>query len=228
MEKWQFFDFLNFLFLLPRKAFFRSRISQKTFSYTVLPSKKKLGKWPFLSKNHGITPLEKWQFSTFSTSCFHSLERRFFLREYRKTYFSGLYCLKKKVEKMAFFGPKPPFFTFWFFASDRRFFVLEYRKCHFPGPYCLQQRNCKNGHFSTNPWVNPFRIMAIFWRFKLFFYSLERRFFFVLEYRKTHFRGLYCLKKEVQKMANFEPKPWVNAFGKMSIFRLFELFVFWA
>ena len=27
LEKWQFFDFLNFLFLQPRKPFFRSRIS---------------------------------------------------------------------------------------------------------------------------------------------------------------------------------------------------------
>ena len=27
-------------------------------------------------------------------------------------------------------------------------------------------------------------------------------------------------------MAMFEPKPWVNSFGKMSIFRLFELVAF--
>ena len=27
-------------------------------------------------------------------------------------------------------------------------------------------------------------------------------------------------------MANFVPKPWVNPFGKMSVFRLSELFVF--
>ena len=27
--------------------------------------------------------------------------------EYRKGYFSGLYCLKEKVGKMAIFGPKP-------------------------------------------------------------------------------------------------------------------------
>ena len=50
--------------------------------------------------------------------------------------------------------------------------------------------------------------------------------FFVLEYRKRHFLGLYCLKKKVGKMAIFGPKPWVNPFGKMSIFRLFELLVF--
>ena len=58
-----------------------------------------------------------------------------------------------------------------------------------------------------------------------FFYSLERR-FFVLEYRKRDFHGLYCRKKKVGKMAIFGPKPWVNPFGKMSIFRIFEHLVF--
>ena len=60
-----------------------------------------------------------------------------------------------------------------------------------------------------------------------FFYSLERC-FLVLEYRKRHFPGLYCLKKKVGKMAIFGPKAWVNPFGKMSIFRLFELCLFLA
>ena len=55
------------------------------------------------------------------------------------------------------------------------------------------------------------------------FYSLESR-FFVLEYRKTHFPWLYCQKK-VGKVAIFGPKPWVNLFGKISVFRVFALFV---
>ena len=55
--------------------------------------------------------------------------------------------------------------------------------------------------------------------------TLERR-IFVLEYRKTHFPALYCLKKKVGKMAIFGPKPWVNPFTKMSIFGLFGLLVF--
>ena len=58
-----------------------------------------------------------------------------------------------------------------------------------------------------------------------FFYSLERR-FFVLEYRKRDFHGLYCRKKKVGKMAIFGPKGWVNPFGKIAIFRIFELLVF--
>ena len=73
--------------------------------------------------------------------------------------------------------------------------------------------------FGPKPWVN----FSIF--LTSFFYSLERR-FFVLEYCKRHFLGLQCLKKKVGKMVIFPRKPWVIPFGKMSIFRLFELFVF--
>ena len=48
----------------------------------------------------------------------------------------------------------------------------------------------------------------------------------MLEYRKRHFHGVYCLKKRVKKMAIFRPKPWVNPFEKMSMFGLFEVLVF--
>ena len=65
LEKCQLFDFLNFLFLQPRKAFFRFTISSKTFSWPILPKKKKLEKWPFQDQNHGHTPLEKCQFFDF-------------------------------------------------------------------------------------------------------------------------------------------------------------------
>ena len=75
-------------------------------------------------------------------------------------------------------------------------------------------------------WVNRFRKMTIFQRFKLvFFYSLERR-FFVLKYYKRHFGILYCLIQKVGKMAFFGPKPRVHPFGKLSVFRLFKLLVF--
>ena len=33
-------------------------------------------------------------------------------------------------------------------------------------------------------------------------------------------------KKKIGKMAIFEPKTWVNPFGKMSIFRILKLLVF--
>ena len=47
LEKCQFVDFLNFLFLSPRKAFFRSRISLKTFSWPILSKKNSWKKGQF-------------------------------------------------------------------------------------------------------------------------------------------------------------------------------------
>ena len=63
--KMSIFDFLHQLFLQPRKAIFRSRISKNTFTSPSLPKKKKLEKWPFLDQNLGLTPSEKCQFFDF-------------------------------------------------------------------------------------------------------------------------------------------------------------------
>ena len=92
----------------------------------------------------------------------------------------------------------PHFELLVFIAKKGVFFVLEYDKRHFPGLSRLRT-SC--------------------------FYSLERR-FFALKYCKRPLTGLCCLKKKVGKMAIFGPKPWVNPYGKMSIFRLFELLDF--
>ena len=62
--------------------------------------------------------------------------------------------------------------------------------------------------------------------FKLLVFMAYKGGFFVLEYRKRHFPGIYFLKKKVGKMVNFGPKLLVNPFGKTSVFGLFELFVF--
>ena len=97
-------------------------------------------------------------FSTFSTSCFYSLERRFFVLEYRKKYFPGLYCLKKKLEKWPFLDQnhgltpleKCQFFEFstsFFYSLERRFFVLEYRKRYFPGLYCAKEKKLEKWPF---------------------------------------------------------------------------------
>ena len=61
LEKYQFFDYLNFLFLLLRKAFFRSTYRKRLFP-GLYCLKRKLEKWPFLDQNHGVTRLEKCQF----------------------------------------------------------------------------------------------------------------------------------------------------------------------
>ena len=78
----------------------------------------------------------------------------------------------------------------------------------------------------SKPQVHPFQKNVNFSTFGTScFYCLDRL-FFALEYRKSHFPNLQCLKKNVGKMAISGPKAWVNHFGKMSIFRLLELLVF--
>ena len=106
LEKCQFFDFFNFLFLQPRKEFFRSRISQKTFAWPILPKKKKLKKWSFLDQNHGSTPLEKCEFFDFFNFLFLQPRQFFFGLEYRKRHLIGLFCLKKQSWRNGHFWTK--------------------------------------------------------------------------------------------------------------------------
>ena len=105
--KMSIFRLLNFLFLWPRKAIFRSTISQKSFSWPILPKKKELEKWPFLDQNHVLIPLENCEFLEFWNFFFYGLERRFFNLGYRKRHFPSIYCLNQIVGKMAIFGSKP-------------------------------------------------------------------------------------------------------------------------
>ena len=101
--------------------------------------------------------------------------------------------------------------------------VLGYRKRHFRGLYFLKKKVGKMAIFGQKPWINPFGKMSSFRLFKLrVFFGLEKR-FFVLEYSKRHFPGVYCLKKKSWKMANFKPKPWVNPFGKCQFFDFLKL-----
>ena len=75
-------------------------------------------------------------------------------------------------------------------------------------------------------WVNPFGKNVNFSTFSTScINSLERR-FNVLEYRKRHFPWPILREKKNGKIAIFGAKPWVNLFVKMSIFRLFDHFVF--
>ena len=139
---------------------------------------------------------------------------------------------------MAIFGPKPwvnPFgklsilrlFGLLVFIAQKGVFSFQNILKDIFLAYIAQKKKVgKMAIFGPKPWVNPLGNMAIFRLFGLFyFYSLDKR-FFVLEYHKRHFPGLYCLKKKVGKMAIFRPKPWVNPLGKMSIFRLFGPLVF--
>ena len=74
--------------------------------------------------------------------------------------------------------------------------------------------------------TNPFGKVSLFRLFEVLVFIVQKGRFFVLEYRKRHFAGLYCLKRTVGKMAIFGPKPWVNPFGEVSNCGRFEVLVF--
>ena len=81
------------------------------------------------------------------------------------------------------------------------------------------------GIFGSKPWVNPFEKCQFFDCFNFLFLKPRMPFFRSRTSYKT-FSWPILPKKKVAKMAIFGPKPWVNPFGKISIFRLFELLVF--
>ena len=106
LEKFQFFDSKTSCFYSLERRVFVLQCRKRHFPSLYCLKKKRwknfhlwiktMEKWLFLDKNHGLTTLEKWPFSTFWTSCFYSLERRFFVLEYRERHFPGLYCLNQK------------------------------------------------------------------------------------------------------------------------------------
>ena len=80
--------------------------------------------------------------------------------------------------------------------------------------------------FGPKPWVNPFEKMSIFRLFELLVFIAQKGVFSFQNIVKDIFLAYLALKKQVGKMAIFGPKPWVNPFGKMSVFRLLELLIF--
>ena len=130
----------------------------------------------------GWTLRKNVNLSTFWTCCFYGLERRFFVLEYLKKHFPGLYWLKKKLQKGPFLdqnygltcSEKCQFFDFLnllFKSLKRRFSVLEYRKRHFPILSCLKKKKCgKMAIFGPKPWVNPLGKISSFRLFELLFF----------------------------------------------------------
>ena len=99
LEKCQFFNFLNFLFLQLKKAFFRSRISATTFSRPILPKKINLEKWLFLDQTHGLTHSGKCKFFNFELLVFIAQKSVFSLQNIVKDIFQAYIAQRKKSQK---------------------------------------------------------------------------------------------------------------------------------
>ena len=139
---------------------------------------------------------------------------------------------------MAIFGPKPwvnpfgkmsifrLFLTSCFYSLEKRFFVLEYRKRYFFWPILPKKKSEEKWPFlDQNHGLTPLEIPQFF-DFLIFLFLQLRKAFFRSRISLKTFSWPILAQIKPPKMATFGPKPWVNPFGKMSIFRLFELFVF--
>ena len=115
----------------------------------------------------GLKPWKYVNISTFWTSSFYRLERRFFVLQSYKGLFPGLYWLKKERLKNGHFWTKPWRNPFWkmsifrrfkllvFYSLERRFFVLEYHERYFPGLYCLKKKLEKWPFLHQNNGLTP-------------------------------------------------------------------------
>ena len=65
--------------------------------------------------------------------------------------------------------------------------------------------------------------MLVFGVFELVVFIGYKGVFLIYNIVKDIFLAYIAEKKKVGKRAIFGPNPWVNPFGKMSIFRFFEL-----
>ena len=107
LKKCQFFDFLNFLFLQPRKAIFRSRILQNIFSWPIL-RKKKVRKMAIFGPKPWVNPFGKMSiFRLFELLVFIAQKGVFLFQNIVKDIFLAYIAQKKEFKKMAIFRPKP-------------------------------------------------------------------------------------------------------------------------
>ena len=179
LEKCQFFDFLNFLFLQLRKAFFGSRISSKTISQPILPKRKKVGKMAIFGPKTWVNPFGKMSiFRLFDLLVFIAQKGVFSFQNIVKHIFLAYIIFKKTMEKWPF--------------------------------------------LDQNHWLTALEKSQFFRLFELFFIAQKKVFSF--QNIVTHIFLAYIAKKEkIEKSPKvFGPKPWVNPFGKIFIFRLFE------
>ena len=72
--------------------------------------------------------------------------------------------------------------------------------------------------FGPKPWINPFGKMSIFLTFPTFCFSTLEKRFLLLKYHKTHFPGIYCLKKKVGKMAILNQNHGLTPLEKCQLF----------
>ena len=137
----------------------------------------------------------------------------------------AIFILKSRVNpfgKMSIFR----LFELLVFIAQKGVFSLQnIIKDIFLGYIAQKKKLEKWSFFDQNHGLTPMKKFLIFDFLNFMFLQPRKSFFRARISLKTFSWGIFAKKKD-GKMAIFGPKTWVNPFAKMSIFRLFELFVF--
>ena len=139
---------------------------------------------------------------------------------------------------MAIFGPKPcvnPFGTMSSFRLFELLFLIAQKGVLFfqnivkdiSLAYIAYKKKLEKWSFlKQNHGLTPLEKCQFYEFLNFLFFIAQKDVFSLQNIVEKHFLAYIALKKKVGKIAIFGPKLWVNTFGKMSIFRLFELLVF--
>ena len=107
LGKMSIFRLLELFVFIAQKGAFSFQIIVKVIFLTNIALQKRLEKWPYLDQNHGLTLLQKCQVFDFWNFLFLLPRKAFFHSRISKKLFCRPILNKKKVRKMASFGPKP-------------------------------------------------------------------------------------------------------------------------
>ena len=99
-KKTSIFRLFEFLVFIAQKRVLSFQNIVKDIFLAFIAKEEELQNWPFLDQYHRLTPLESRQFIDFlNYYLFLQPTNEFFVLEYRKRDFHGLYCRKKELEK---------------------------------------------------------------------------------------------------------------------------------
>ena len=136
-----------------------------------------------------LNPFGKCQFFDFLNFWFLQLRKAFFVLQYHKRHFPDVYCRKKKVEKMAIFGPKPqvnPFgkmsilglFEDLVFIAQKGVFSLQnIIKDIFLTYIAVKKKSQKQPFLDQNHGLTPLEKCQFFDFLKFLFLQLRKAFF---------------------------------------------------
>ena len=162
LQKFEFFPLFRKEICMSKKAFFSIKSISKQYFQAYFAQKQSMEKIPIFDQNHGLTPLQKFEFLPLFRKDIFMLKKVFFsILSISKKYFQAHFPQKQSMEKIPIFdqndGPKrwtlcknSNFATFLkrsFYVKEYLLLYLEYQQTIFLGLLCPKTKYGKNTNF---------------------------------------------------------------------------------